>query len=709
MHRTLTTAVLVFSGSVIASASADTITVCGDSECDFTSINAAIAAANDGDVIQLSAETYMEGVVIDTAAKGLTIRGETDDNGAPLTVLSGGGVHRIVNCLNEQFAETVFENLIFRDGVGEPDEDFPHYDSIGGAVYLRYSSDTEFNNCVFESNSAGQGSAVFSEEDNILKYTDCVFRENVADESTIYGREGVRFKLTNCVISENTGKAIVGSYLVSATMTDCLVALNDAGVTLGGPVFTSLFSNCTFRGNRGVGLSLIDQNGYVFSGGPATVTNCRFLDNGVDTDSIALYIRGEDSDVRINDCEFSANKGHAIKSYLTSDSKQEFETHPSISNCSILGNLGGGIYLYRSNATISGCTIACNESDLRGAAIYMYNCQQGSPSLFNNIITGNSTTLAQGAAVAGLGNVEDPSLTGNMICENYPEQVVGNWSDSGGNVLASTCSTPLSEAMDVQVAIDSAYPCTTLLLEEGTWDIANALDLDGKTLAIKGTLNADGDPGSIIQGQGSGRLLTVVNGESGLVFENLVFRNGNTPIGAGVYLKGSSGAPVQALFEHCHIVDNTAAIVAGGVYVGGPEDTCDVTFSECLIRDNTSNGAEGGGLATADYLTTLISTDVCGNINGNTVGEWVDGGGNCIAESCEDADADGTLDACQVASCQGDLDGNGVVDGADLALLLGAWQSDPNGSVDPEYDLNLDGVINGQDLALLLGNWGSCQ
>ena len=100
---------------------------------------------------------------------------------------------------------------------------------------------------------------------------------------------------------------------------------------------------------------------------------------------------------------------------------------------------------------------------------------------------------------------------------------------------------------------------------------------------------------------------------------------------------------------------------------------------------------------------------MCGNINGNTVGEWVDGGGNCIAESCEDADADGTLDACQVDSCQGDLDGNGVVDGADLAPLLGAWQSDPNGSVDPEYDLNLDGVINGQDLALLLGNWGFCQ
>ncbi|MDA0215357.1 MAG: nitrous oxide reductase family maturation protein NosD, partial [Planctomycetota bacterium] len=37
---------------------ADTITVCA-SGCNYTSINAAIAAAQNGDVIQLAAQTYL--------------------------------------------------------------------------------------------------------------------------------------------------------------------------------------------------------------------------------------------------------------------------------------------------------------------------------------------------------------------------------------------------------------------------------------------------------------------------------------------------------------------------------------------------------------------------------------------------------------------------------------------------------------------------
>lgn len=48
----------------------------------------------------------------------------------------------------------------------------------------------------------------------------------------------------------------------------------------------------------------------------------------------------------------------------------------------------------------------------------------------------------------------------------------------------------------------------------------------------------------------------------------------------------------------------------------------------------------------------------------------------------------------------GDLDGDGVVDGADLGLLLGAW-----GSEDSSADLDGDGLVGGADLGILLGNW----
>ena len=49
-----------------------------------------------------------------------------------------------------------------------------------------------------------------------------------------------------------------------------------------------------------------------------------------------------------------------------------------------------------------------------------------------------------------------------------------------------------------------------------------------------------------------------------------------------------------------------------------------------------------------------------------------------------------------------DLNDDGVVDGADLGILLGAWGGDY-----PPADLNADGVIDGADLGILLGAWTS--
>ena len=50
----------------------------------------------------------------------------------------------------------------------------------------------------------------------------------------------------------------------------------------------------------------------------------------------------------------------------------------------------------------------------------------------------------------------------------------------------------------------------------------------------------------------------------------------------------------------------------------------------------------------------------------------------------------------------GDLNDDGIVDGADLGLLLGAWGP----CLDCPADLNGDGNVDGADLGLLLGNWG---
>jgi len=58
----------------------------------------------------------------------------------------------------------------------------------------------------------------------------------------------------------------------------------------------------------------------------------------------------------------------------------------------------------------------------------------------------------------------------------------------------------------------------------------------------------------------------------------------------------------------------------------------------------------------------------------------------------------------QAAACRGDLNGDRLVDGVDLAVLLGAWGP----AAGSPADLNGDGAVSGADLALLFAAWGSC-
>ncbi|MEC8817867.1 MAG: hypothetical protein VXX30_02145, partial [Planctomycetota bacterium] len=55
---------------------------------------------------------------------------------------------------------------------------------------------------------------------------------------------------------------------------------------------------------------------------------------------------------------------------------------------------------------------------------------------------------------------------------------------------------------------------------------------------------------------------------------------------------------------------------------------------------------------------------------------------------------------CEEPACPADFNDDGVVNGSDLAQLLGRW-----GTADVEFDLDGDGAIGGADLAFLLGCW----
>jgi hypothetical protein len=52
------------------------------------------------------------------------------------------------------------------------------------------------------------------------------------------------------------------------------------------------------------------------------------------------------------------------------------------------------------------------------------------------------------------------------------------------------------------------------------------------------------------------------------------------------------------------------------------------------------------------------------------------------------------------AAMPADINGDGVVNGADLAFVIGDW-----GSASPRSDMNRDGSVDGVDLGLVLAHW----
>ena len=204
---------------------ADTITVCS-SGCDYTSINAAIDGASNGDFIQLSPETYYEGEEINTDGKAITLSGAIDKSGAATSILDGDNSHRVLICQTGEGADTVFENLVIRNGYAVGAHGGGMYNqncsptlahctfednstaNLGGGMYNIDSSAT-VSSCTFISNSARMGGGMANIKSD-LNLTSCWFVGNGANPSGPPGRGGGMYNsdssptLTDCIFYENS-------------------------------------------------------------------------------------------------------------------------------------------------------------------------------------------------------------------------------------------------------------------------------------------------------------------------------------------------------------------------------------------------------------------------------------------------------------------------------------------------------------------------
>ncbi|MFO0875297.1 MAG: FG-GAP-like repeat-containing protein [Phycisphaerales bacterium] len=151
-----------------------------------------------------------------------------------------------------------------------------------------------------------------------------------------------------------------------------------------------------------------------------------------------------------------------------------------------------------------------------------------------------------------------------------------------------------------------------------------------------------------------------------------------------IWFKYTATCSGSVTFSTCDAAtfDTVIAVYAGCGFVAVPPlEVCSVIGAPLACNDD-----EGGCAVNTSVVTVPALAGQCFFVQ---VGGFLgDEGTGVLTVTCN--------------GCPADLDGNGIVNGADLGILLGQWGG--AGSA----DLDGNGVVNGADLGALLASWGAC-
>lgn len=417
---------------------------------DFSSIQAAINAANSGQVIVVSAGIYLEN--IDFKGKNITVRSsDPQDTSVVDSTIIDGSRKRISTArfINGESSSAVLEGFTITGGSGIPADDLSYY-KYGGGVSIFASSPTIRNNHFLKNNTdqnipeedllggktpgyIGYGGAMFLGYGSQSLIENNRFTENVAYiGGAIYA---IRSQPTiqNNQFTGNAvrrrGGAIAASFESEPTIHENVFTENVA--CLGGAIFIgshsdALVQNNTIKNNRtwcvGGGIS-------VGEGAKPRILNNLIEENYAPQGGGILTHKssGEISGNQILDNEAGPYGGGGIG--ITESNSVVLD------NNSISGNVtqqnGGGLFLFESSAVIINNSIENNESrEELGGGIGVFGPSLQSIRIEANNIYNNSAHRGGGLAVLHSPRVQ---VFRNRIIENT-SQTRGGGIFLGGHV-----------------------------------------------------------------------------------------------------------------------------------------------------------------------------------------------------------------------------------------------------------------------------------
>jgi hypothetical protein len=220
-------------------------------------------------------------------------------------------------------------------------------------------------------------------------------------------------------------------------------------------------------------------------------------------------------------------------------------------------------------------------------------------------------------------------------------------------------------------------------------------DFGGAVYARESTISLDGCAfvGNTAANDGGGMLaFRCVGALASCSFTGNLAGTASAGAGSGFKSVGARTAGGIVLLDGCSFSANTANVSASAIEHYA--DTAGVP-GVLRLRASTVSGNQSpygaGGLVVIGQQSSCVlsdSTSICGNTQRNMSGPYL---------------LDGSATVCD---CEADFLGDGIVNAADLGVVLNSWGL---ANAQGTGDLTHDGLVNASDLARLLNSWGACE
>ncbi len=315
---------------------------------EYATIQAAIDAANDYDIIEIADGTYTgEGNKnLSFHGKAITVRSDSGDPSSCVIDCEGDGLGFVFS--NGEGPNSILEGLTLANG-----------STYGGGVRCLGSHPT-ITGCVIRGNTTQGGGAVYCTDYSRMTLRHCIIEHNVAVDDTGVG-----------------GGIVCGNH-TRPTISHCTIQYNAAGLQGGGIYCASseaIISHCIIRDNTVAGDNDDGGGGIATVHADVTIRQCAITGNRANTRGGGVFC--DAGSPTLHRCTISDNSASAGGGFFSWDSDA------TLTNCVLRGNTsqrGGGAFADNySNLTFTHCTLAANRASL-GTALYCDSSFQSYPS-----------------------------------------------------------------------------------------------------------------------------------------------------------------------------------------------------------------------------------------------------------------------------------------------------------------------------------------